>query len=134
MTPAQFRDRLRADGPALERWPDAEQARQLLATSARARRRFLAALSEDASLDAPLDPALLARLAARTRADIARTPRAARPRSPLVVSLQWGALAACAALGLWAGTPGPRRASPTVPTVLASMQITAFDPPWDAGR
>jgi hypothetical protein len=133
MTPTQFRHRLRAYGPDLERWPDAEQARDLLATSAPTRRRFLAALAHDPSLDAPVDPAVLARLAARTSLDVAQAPRTARTGRSIILSLQWSALAACALLGIWAGMPDTDGAQPGT-TVLASLQITALDPPWpDSG-
>ena len=138
MTPAQFRHRLAAHGPALEQWPDADRdaARLLLVRSARARRRLLAALAHDQSLDAPVDPAILARLAAGTRIRVARAPRTTRPRPPaIIVPLQCSALAACALLGIWLGRPDRQAAYPPGPAMLASMQITALDPPWpDAGR
>ncbi len=135
MTPARFRQRLRTHGPALERWPDAEEARQLLAASALSRRRFLAALADDPTLDAPVDPDILARLAEATRTGVTLAPRAVEPSWPGIVPLQWSALAACALLGVWLGTPGRELAAPPAPTVLASLQITALDPPWpDNGR
>ena len=104
MTRWRFSRWLALRGPDLARWPASERgaALRLLRRSAAARRRYLAALDDDAGIDAEaavLDPALTARLMAGARrgiADEAHRSRRAR-RVPLPVpAMRWGALAACA--------------------------------------
>ena len=125
-----FSRRLALRGSDLARWPDSEgqAALRLLRRSAAARRRYLAALDDDGGLDAEaasLDPALMARLLAGARRGIAKeAPRSrdtARARLPLP-AMRWGALAACALLGVWVGWTASVGAPP--PTLLASVQIT----------
>ena len=93
-----------------------------------ARARYLAALVADPGLGETahtLDPALLARLHANVREQLAAdfvTPARAWP-SP---ALRWSALAACALLGIWIGwAEAPRPA----PTLLAAVQLTPFSDP-----
>jgi len=125
-----FSRRLARHGSDLARWPESERqaALRLLRRSAAARRRFLAALDDDGGLDAEaasLDPALTARLLAGARrgiADQVHRPRdTARARLPLP-AMRWGALAACAVLGVWVGWTASAGVPP--PTLLASVQIT----------
>jgi hypothetical protein len=135
MTRWRFSRWLALRGPDLARWPASERgaALRLLRRSAAARRRYLAALDDDAGIDAEaavLDPALTARLMAGARrgiADEAHRSRRAR-RVPLPVpAMRWGALAACAVLGVWVGWTASVTSPP--PTLLASVQLTPMDPP-----
>jgi len=130
MIGSRFSRHLALRGADFARWPESERqaALRLLRRSAAARRRYLAALDDDATLGADaaaVDPALTARLMAGARRGIAdgiAPPRRAW-RSPLPVpAMRWGALAACAMLGVWVGWTASTTAPP--PTLLASVQIT----------
>jgi hypothetical protein len=135
MTWWRFSRRLALRGPDLARWPESERsaALRLLRRSPVARRRYLAALDDDDAIDAEaaaVDPALTARLMAGARRGIAgqahRSRRARRVPLP-VPAMRWGALAACAVLGVWVGWTASATAPP--PTLLASVQLTPMDPP-----
>lgn len=133
MNARRFRQLLGRRSPGIELWPrdDREAARALLAKSSRARRLYRAALDTDETLDSPIDSALLDRLVAGARARIVAEPRRVRPwPGRIIAPLQWGALAACALLGIWAGTPGKGLSAAPPSAVLASFQMTALDPPW----
>jgi len=125
-----FSRRLALRGPDLARWPESERqgALRRLGRSAAARRRYLAALDDDADLDAEaaaVDPAVTERLIAGARRGIAaeahRPMHVWRVRLP-VPAMRWSALAACAVLGVWVGWTASATAPP--PTLLASVQIT----------
>lgn len=141
MTLRQFHRALRRLGPALDAWPAPERvaARALLARSRRARLAYLHVLEDDDSLGAPLDPARQARLAATLRARLVAPAPRWRPewrpewRAMAAPAPLWGALAACALLGVWAGTPDQTATRPAATPIFASMQMTAFDPPWPEG-
>ena len=87
---------LRTRGPTLAEWPDRDRAAAmaLLRRSARARQMLADMLAQE---DAPTpDPAVLCGMLRRLRAALA-------PASPMVNGARWGALLACAAVGLWLG-------------------------------
>jgi hypothetical protein len=135
MIARRFSRGLALRGPDLARWPESERnaALRLLGRSAAARRRYLAALDADTALDADaaaVDPAVTARLMAGAWRGIAteahRSPHehsahVTHVRLP-VPAMRWGALAACAVLGVWVGWTASATAPPSA--LLASLQIT----------
>ena len=135
MTRWHFSRRLALRGADLARWPESERgaALRLLHRSAAARRCYLAALDDDSGIDAEaaaLDPAVRARLMAGTRRGIAgaaHRSRHARPVRLAIPAMRWGALAACAVLGVWIGWTANAVAPP--PTLLASVQLTPMMDP-----
>ena len=125
MTRWHFSRRLARRGADLARWPDSERgaALRLLHRSAAARRRYLAALDDDAGIGAEaadLDPAVTARLMAGTRRGVAAAAhrsRRARPVPLAVPAMRWGAprparCSACGSAGRRAPPPRLRRCSP----------------------
>lgn len=125
-----FSRRLALHGPDLAHWPESERnaALRLLRRSAAARRRYLAALDDDAGMGAEaaaVDPAVMARMMAGARRGVSIEAHRSEPirhvRLPLP-AMRWGALAACAVLGVWVGWTATAASPP--PTLLASVQIT----------
>jgi len=108
---------LRARGTDLASWPEAERAAAL--SLLRRSRAAQAALAEAlAAEDAPMpDPAALRRMQGVLRRHLA-------PRPAVVRGIGWGALAACAAAGLYLGVaaadPDP------APDLFASAQTVTF--------
>jgi hypothetical protein len=130
MIGSRFSRRLAQRGPDLAGWPESERkaALRLLRRSAAARRRYVAALDDDAGLGieaATVDPAVTARLMAGAWRGIAaeahRSAPVRRIRLP-VPAMRWSGLAACAVLGVWVGWTASAISPP--PTLLASVQIT----------
>ncbi len=135
MTRFGFSRRLALRGPDLSRWPENERdaALNLLRRSGAARRHYLVALDDDPEIDVQagsLDRALTARLIAGTRRGITdgayRSRRTPSVRLPLP-AMRWGALAACAVLGVWVGWTASTTAPPV--TLLASVQLTPMSDP-----
>lgn len=104
MTLRSLEWRLRLRGPVVAAWPEAERlaALALLRQSALAREQLAAALA-GADRDDPPCAAILHRMQARLRHEVATRTRPAR----LGLGARWGALAACAMLGAWLGVALP---------------------------
>ncbi|MBN9562840.1 MAG: hypothetical protein J0H14_19260 [Alphaproteobacteria bacterium] len=122
--------RLARHGSDMAHWPESERkaALRLLRRSAAARRRYLAALDDDPGMGAEaaqVDPAVIARMVAGARratsVEVRRSASIRHIQLPLP-AMRWGALAACAVLGVWVGWTATATAPP--PTLLASVQIT----------
>ncbi|MBV9750249.1 MAG: hypothetical protein JO157_15695 [Acetobacteraceae bacterium] len=101
MTPRTLDWLIRLHGPALAAWPERERrdALALLRRSAQARSTLAAALADDAVTVEDDDAAALARMREGLDEAIAARMMPARFAS----GARWGALAACAMLGIWLG-------------------------------
>ena len=112
---------LRTRGPVLQDWPADERdaALSLLRRSRSARNLLAQALAGEA--DAPPDPAALCRMQSVVR-------RALAPPPPVMRGMRWGAMAACAAAGLYIGlAPADIDPSPDiVPTIEATFPATVL--------
>ena len=122
MTPRRFEWTLRARGPRLADWPETDRFAALaLLRRSRAARLALADALADEDAPAP-DPATLHRMQGTLRRRMTPVPVMAHP-------MRWGALAACAAAGLYLGI-GTTDLDPPQ-DVFAGMQTTviaALDP------
>lgn len=129
MTARRFDWALRTRGCVLAEWPGAERdaALQLLRRSAGARRRLADALAAEDGAEAETADSVfvLARIRAAVR-------RALSPPRPVVRGLRWGAIAACAAAGLYLGLPSldaeaGAALGPTVQVDVPAMVLAALD-------
>lgn len=135
MTRFRFARLLALRGPHIALWPEAERvpALRLLRRSGAMRRRLLIAIENDpvvAAETAAVDPVIASRLLAAIRRAIPGTaPRAVRirPGGAPLPAIRWGALAACALLGVWVGWTADVSGPPA--TVLASLQLTPMMDP-----
>lgn len=134
MTRIGFARLLALRGPDISSWPKGERgpALRLLRRSATARAHLLAAIEADPGIVAQspaADTALVERLLAGTMRSIDAGPVSRRPRRESVTqpAIRWGALAACALLGIWVGWTAQSAAPPT--TLLASVQLTPITDP-----
>lgn len=107
---------LRARGTDIAAWPPAEQAAalSLMRRCGRARQLLADALAQE---DAPQDRVLLACMQGRLR-------RCMASRSPASPAMRWGALAACALVGLYLGMGG---IDTDQPDLFAAVQVIAID-------
>lgn len=112
---------LRTRGPALNTWPGDERAAALsLLRRSRAARNLLAAALE-AEAPPPPDPAVQCRMLGVVR-------RALAPAPPVLRGMRWGAMAACAAAGLYIGLAplDPDNTPDIVPTLQATASPTVL--------
>lgn len=131
LTPRRFARLLRQHGTDLAAWPPAERegARRLMRWWPSARAGYLSALAADPELGRTaraLDPARLAHMHAAVRGKLAAESAAAPLPTWFSPGLRWGALAACALLGMWIGWA---EAQQPVPTLLAAVQLTPLSDP-----
>lgn len=112
---------LRTRGPVLADWPAKERdaALELLRHDEAAQRLLADALAAETP-PAP-DAAACCRIQAKVR-------RALAPAAPLLRGMRWGALAACAATGLYLGLAPlePERAPVLGPSTQAAYPATAL--------
>ena len=123
MTPRSLDWALRVHGPDLDTWPAAEReaALALLRNDPAARRTLADAWANE---DAPAsDLCALRRMQTVVR-------RALTPPPPVLRSMRWGALAACAAAGLYLGVGGLGQAeadaSPMIDTPVPATVLAAI--------
>ena len=131
MTPRNLDWLIRLHGPALAAWPERERldALALLRRSAQARSVLADALAQDEIAVEGEDAAALARM--RGGLDDAIAARMVPAR--LASGARWGALAACAMLGIWLGA-GQASADPQSHGERDLLQaIASLSPASDLG-
>ncbi len=131
MTPRTLDWLIRLHGPALAAWPERERlaALALLRRSAQARSVLAEALADDDASVEGEDAAALARMREGLDDAIAAHMMPAR----LALGARWGALAACAVLGIWLGAGQASAGQPARGERDLLQAIASLSPASDLG-